>query len=62
MHQSQYWRDTESHTSSIEKPIDNAATSGIRSPGIGQLPSRKTTDSGDRNTLNSFAKVPEIEG
>lgn len=54
-------RDREFHTSSMEKPMDNAATSGIRSPGIGQLPSRKTTDSGDLNTLNSLAKTPAIK-
>lgn len=39
--------------------MDNAATSGIRSPGIGQFPSRKTTDPGDLKILNSFPKIPE---
>lgn len=39
--------------------MDNAATSGIRSPGIGQFPSRKTTDPGDRKILNSFPQTPE---
>lgn len=39
--------------------MDNAATSGIRSPGIGHFPSRKTTDPGDLNMLNSFPKTPE---
>lgn len=46
-------------TSSTEKPMVNAATSGIRSPGMGQLPSRKTTDWGDRKILNSPPHTPE---
>lgn len=46
-------------TSSTEKPMVSAATSGIRSPGMGQLPSRKTTDWGDRKTLNSPLHTPE---
>lgn len=50
----------ESHTSSIENPMDKAATSGIRSPGIGQFPSRNITDSGALNTLNSLAETTEI--
>lgn len=41
--------------------MDNAAMSGIRSPGIGQLPSRKTTDWGDRKTLNSSPETPKTE-
>lgn len=47
------------HTSSTEKPMVNAATSGIRSPGMGQLPSRKTTDWGDRKILNSPPHTPK---
>lgn len=39
--------------------MDKAATSGMRSPGIGQFPFRKTTDPGDLNILNSFPKAPE---
>jgi hypothetical protein len=47
------------HTSFTEKPMDSAATSGIRSPGIGQFPFRKTTDPGDLKMLNSLPKTPK---
>ena len=39
--------------------MDHAATSGIRSPGIGQFPFWKTTDTGDLNILNLFPKTPD---
>ena len=52
-------RPGQERSSFTEKPMDNAATSGIRSPGIGQFPFWETTDPGDLNILNSFPKTPE---
>ena len=52
-------RPGQEKSSFTEKPMDNAATFGIHSPGIGQFPFWKTTDTGDLNILNMFPKTPD---